>query len=90
MLRTNLEHRETLRVDTTLAITLTTLVLCTQRASERASRYARCASWFWVPFTVVLFAMQVSQSTGGLPNSKNCFWVLGVIWPSHSPPGYVT
>lgn len=46
--------------DTTLAITLLTLVLCTRRAGEEASRYAGFAGWFWVPFTLILFAMQVS------------------------------
>eukprot|EP00752_Nemacystus_decipiens_P017491 g15682.t1 len=44
---------------TTLAITLMTLVLCTGRAGKKASRYAGVAGWFWVPFTLVLFAMQV-------------------------------
>eukprot|EP00903_Cladosiphon_okamuranus_P015350 g14176.t1 len=44
---------------TTLAITLMTLVLCTRRAGQQASRYAALAGWFWVPFTLVLFALQV-------------------------------
>ncbi|CAM9353631.1 unnamed protein product [Ectocarpus fasciculatus] len=43
----------------TLVLTLITLILCTRRAGERASRYPRYAAWFWVPFTSVLFAMQV-------------------------------
>ncbi|CAN0207561.1 unnamed protein product [Ectocarpus sp. 6 AP-2014] len=43
----------------TLVLTLITLILCTRKAGERASRYPRYAAWFWVPFTSVLFAMQL-------------------------------
>ncbi|CAN0051392.1 unnamed protein product [Scytosiphon promiscuus] len=43
----------------TLLLTLVTLVLCTRRAGEVASRFSRFAAWFWVPFTLVLFAMQI-------------------------------
>lgn len=63
-----------LHTDTTLAITLMTLVLCTRRAGEQASRYAGLAGWFWVPFTVVLFAMQVSLQLFAVTNSDQTIY----------------
>lgn len=47
--------------DATLLLTMVALILCTRKAGESASRYARAAAWFWLPFTIVLFGMQVQQ-----------------------------
>lgn len=74
--------------DVTLLITLITLVLCTRRAGEAASRYSRCAAWFWVPFTLVLFAMQVRSvllSTRGQAvaagRSILLSYIFNLTWP---------
>lgn len=50
--------------DTTLVATLIALVVCTRSAGEYASKHRQVAQWFWVPFTVILFVLQVRHSSG--------------------------
>ncbi|CAN0185739.1 unnamed protein product, partial [Discosporangium mesarthrocarpum] len=44
---------------TTLMLTTVSVIVCTRKASQCASKYRRAAPWFWVPFSLALVVLQL-------------------------------